>query len=83
MNAIGTQNNFDKAQMITAHIAKLIGVAIRAPLIGLEKWESSTNPASISICCFTGLKNSSSSWALIFFASMCIVTDLSSVIVML
>lgn len=75
MNYLRTQNNFDKARMITAHIERPTGIAISIPFMALEEAESSTHRESISIGSLMGLNASGSSMpqAITFSVPACIV----------
>ena len=64
VNCFRTQNNFDNARMIPAHIKRPSGVEISIPFMGLEKPESSENHvSSFSIYPAVGLKKPKSSWS--------------------
>jgi len=75
MNYLRTQNNFDKARMITAHIERPTGIAISIPFMALGEAESSTHRESISIGSLMGLNASGSSMpqAITFSVPACIV----------
>jgi hypothetical protein len=62
IKAIRTRNNFGRARMIPAHIARPNGIAISIQFMGLEKGESFKTRASIVfLCCLMETKSSRSS----------------------